>query len=648
MTLEERKANFISLSKKAHEGENLDYSKVVYVNNKTPVTIIDHDLRDDGTEYGEYTQLPLNHIKGMGHPEKSAKRGGSKRRKTWEELLEIFRIVHEGENLEYPEQEFENIESRIRIIDHDLDNNGNEYGEFWQEIHSHMRGSKHPRKAIDNRRRIIRARRYYTDEEFKEQCRKVWGDRYDLSEVNYEKNKKKIKVICREHGPFNVSADNFKAGHGCPKCASVQRYTTEEWVEKVNELHGGKYDYSKTIYTTATGKVTIICPKHGEFSITANKHMSGRGCPKCGRERSNDSKKITREEFVERSNKQHNNSYDYSIVDYVNNSTKVNIICGKHGIFKQTPASHLNGCGCPKCAESNTSRAEDEITEIIESKGFKVERNLRSLIGGKEIDIYIPEKKIGIEYDGLYWHSERTGKMKDYHIGKLKKCNEKGIKLVQIFEDEWIYHKDIVADKIMHILGISEGRHIGARKTEIREITIGEARDFLETNHIQGYGSGSVHYGAYTNENELVGVMSFKKEASMYGCWELVRFATKIGLSVAGLGGKMLKKFVTTYNPTEIKSFADRRWTTDVNNNLYTKIGFILDKVERPDYRYVVGDERKHKFGFRKQKLSKKYGLPMKMTEKEMCDSLGFYRIWDCGLIKYVYKNENATDPTTN
>ena len=91
----------------------------------------------------------------------------------------------------------------------------------------------------------------------------------------------------------------------------------------------------------------------------------------------------------------------------------------------------------------------------------------------------------------------------------------------------------------------------------------------------------------------------------------------------------------------EVKSFADRRWTVDIDNNLYTKIGFKLDEIEKPDYRYVVGNERKHKFLFRKKMLNKKYGLPLTMTEKEMCNHLGFYRIWDCGLIKYVYKNPN-------
>lgn len=528
MTLEERKENFIRLSLKAHKGENLDYSKVVYVNNKTPVIIIDHDLRPDGTEYGEYTQLPLNHVKGMGHPEKSARRGGDKKKRKWDELLLEFRAAHHGENLEYPEQNYNNVNDKIRIIDHDLDENGVEYGEYWQDIHSHLRGCGHPRKGVDNRRKILASRKYYTNEGFKELCRKVWGDRYDLSLVEYEKNKRKITVICREHGPFRISCDNFKAGHGCPKCGDSIQVTT--------------------IYDTV-------------------------------------------------------------------------------GAYR-------------KSSDLLKSHVEDEIAEIIKGCGLDIIRNLRSLIGGKEIDIYVPAKKIGIEYDSLYWHSEKNGKMRTYHLDKLERCNKNGIKLIQIFEDEWIYHKDIVVDKIKNLLGVSDMQRIGARKTVVNEISKEEAMAFLEKNHIQGYGSGSVHYGAFYND-EVIGVMSFKMEGAVEnGQWELVRFSTKLGCCVQGLGSKMLKRFVTDYNPNEVKSFADRRWTLDKDSNMYTKIGFELDGVGSPDYRYVVGDERKHKFGFRKLKLYKKYGVPLSLTEKQMCDRLGFYRIWDCGLLKYVYNRK--------
>ena len=168
-------------------------------------------------------------------------------------------------------------------------------------------------------------------------------------------------------------------------------------------------------------------------------------------------------------------------------------------------------------------------------------------------------------------------------------------------------------------------------------------REFLEKNHIQGSCSATIHLGCYFN-TELIGVMTFKKESKDENNhnWELTRFATNINKHCIGIGGKLFKYFIRNYNPSYIKSFADRRWTLDKDNNLYTKLGFKLDKVLKPDYRYTKGaNSYIHKFNFRKQTLLKRYpdsGLTEDMTEYEMTQKLGFYRIWDCGLFKYVWK----------
>ena len=114
--------------------------------------------------------------------------------------------------------------------------------------------------------------------------------------------------------------------------------------------------------------------------------------------------------------------------------------------------------------------------------------------------------------------------------------------------------------------------------------------------------------------------------------------ATKINYLCHGVCGKLFKVFVDTYTPIEVKSFADRRWTLNADNNLYTALGFKLEDTLKPDYRYVVGLKRLHKFNFRKSILHKKYGLPLTMTESEMCQTLGFDKIWDCGLFKYVWR----------
>ena len=151
-----------------------------------------------------------------------------------------------------------------------------------------------------------------------------------------------------------------------------------------------------------------------------------------------------------------------------------------------------------------------------------------------------------------------------------------------------------------------------------------------------------MYLGAF-HKDELVGVMTFKEWKK--GEWELTRFATDINLHCVGLGGKLFAHFVRNYAFNTIKSFADRRWTPFGENNLYTRLGFELQDTLKPDYSYVHsnGKIREHKFNCRKANLLKKYpnsGLIESMTESEMIRQLDFYRIWDCGLYRYVYTKQ--------
>ena len=429
------------------------------------------------------------------------------------------------------------------------------------------------------------------------------------------------------------------------------------FIEKARQIHNDKYDYSKVNYVNSRTKVCIICPEHGEFWQTPHNHLKGYGCAECGKEKSH-LPKITTEDFIAKSKEIHGNKYDYSKVCYKTSDTKVCIICAEHGEFWQTPSNHMNGSGCPKCANEKRKNAlikdtklfidaatlihdgkpEDEIISLFTE--IEHQQHNREILNGMEIDIFIPPLKLGIEYNGLRWHSEEFGKDHRYHLDKLNKCNEQGIKLIQIFEDEWINHREICESKLKQICGLNRNPKIYGRKCEIREITNKDiVYEFLDKNHIQGRTGFTIALGAYC-QNNLVGVMTFKKEKEGY--WDLNRFATDINHQCVGIGGKLFKYFTRNYPFIEIKSFADRRWTTDPTNNLYTKLGFEFDSYVPPTYWYhnpkINPYIRFHKFGFRKQHLHKQYGLSLTMTEREMTTALGYTRIWDCGLIKYVYE----------
>jgi hypothetical protein len=243
------------------------------------------------------------------------------------------------------------------------------------------------------------------------------------------------------------------------------------------------------------------------------------------------------------------------------------------------------------------------------------------------------------------------GKTSTYHLNKTLECNKIGYKLFHIYEDEWKTNESLVKSKLKHLLKINGGIRIGGRNVVIKTITNEDKSHFLKNNHIQGTDKSKISYGAYYKDI-LVGVMTFNEKRNMTknsdNEFELSRYATKQDYIVTGLASKMLKRFINDYNPNTIISFADRRWTIDGDNNLYTKLGFSLVSIVKPTYYYysskVSRYKRFHKFGFGKNNLKKRFpNLDYTKTEKELTEELGYDRIWDCGLFKYQLNIKNFT-----
>lgn len=195
-----------------------------------------------------------------------------------------------------------------------------------------------------------------TTEAFKQKAKEAHGNVYDYSGVNYANSLTKVKIICLIHGVFEQTPANHLFGQGCYRCgkdkSNVDKtLTTGVFIQKAILVHGQKYDYSQTTYTKSRQKTNIICPQHGTFKQTANDHLSGNGCPTCGHGLGGYQGRLIQEEFIERASNMHNHFYDYSLINYETAHQKVSIICPSHGVFKQTPSSHLYGeCGCPQCA----------------------------------------------------------------------------------------------------------------------------------------------------------------------------------------------------------------------------------------------------------------------------------------------------------
>ena len=206
----------------------------------------------------------------------------------------------------------------------------------------------------------------------------IHKNKYDYSSVNYINSYTDVDIICPIHGVFNQRPDGHIRGRGCKKCDISRRTnTTEKFIKKAKLIHGDKYDYSISDYKGAFIPVEIICPIHGVFEQTPHNHIHGRSCKKC--------KDITKDtkQFIEDATKVHGGEFDYSLVDYKNNCTDVEIICKKHGIFNQTPSNHLQGRGCKKCVnEKMTKKLEVFISEANIIHNNKYDYSLVEYIKG--------------------------------------------------------------------------------------------------------------------------------------------------------------------------------------------------------------------------------------------------------------------------
>ena len=284
---------------------------------------------------------------------------------------------------------------------------------------------------------------------FIDKAKLVHGDKYNYSKIAYINAKTKIDIMCPNHDVFNQTPDSHLRGRGCPMCANNQKTTIIDFINKGNIIHKEKYDYTLVNYINARVNIEIICPEHGIFKQVPQHHLKGIGCPKCGSIKTSDKQRSNNHDFIIKAKKLHLNKYDYSLVDYITNHTKIKIICLKHGIFEQRPNDHLNEYGCPLCSES---KGETKIRKylidnnilFIKQKRFNDCKNKNPL----PFDFYLPSNNLCIEYNGVqhYRPVECFGGEKYFKIQrkndniKLKYCKDNNI-VLEIIK----YNDDIIS-----------------------------------------------------------------------------------------------------------------------------------------------------------------------------------------------------------
>ena len=450
-----------------------------------------------------------------------------------------------------------------------------------------------------------------------------------ISLTNEEKNrinKKAKETKLKKYGCFFNNRE--KAKKTCQNKYGVDFIFQENSIKnKIRKIKLEKY--GNEYYTNSEAKKNTWNKKGNEEKIVINrkkKETLFKNYPNFYRERSQKRKEI----FLEYLNASKRLNGIVKPKIYKGFNSKNTWICQKCNIEFEDNLKMGKIPRCPNCypiKSRPTSIIECEIFYFLEKFFPDILKNKR-FEKKFELDIFIPSKNIGIELNGLYWHSELNGKDKNYHSDKTKFFEERGIQVIHIFEDEWIEKQEIVKSIILSKLGLIENK-IFARKTMIKEIFSADAKLFLFDNHIQGEVNSKVNLGLFYND-ELVSLMTFSKPRfNKHYDWEMVRFCNKINTNVIGGAGKLLVYFRKNYSGSII-SYADRRFS---QGKIYETLEFKGKKQSAPDYFYFKnGYNRYSRVQFQKHKLKDKLEIfDPNLTEWQNMQLNGYDRIWDCG-----------------
>ena len=308
------------------------------------------------------------------------------------------------------------------------------------------------------------------------------------------------------------------------------------------------------------------------------------------------------------------------------------------GVYNRTQPGRMTGC--PHCAAASyVSRFEQEVDDYVLSLGIQIETTVRRFSSIGELDILVPKLNVAIECQGVFWHSERF-RAKGAHAAKRAACEALGIRLIQVWEDDWADRRPVVERMLAHKLGVSTEPRIAARSTTARTVTAAEARKFLDTNHIQGF-TGATHHLGLEHGGCLVAVMSLKRTGKP-GELRLERYAT--AAHVVGGQSKLVRHAERAISGwSHLITFADREVS---DGSLYERTGWVRDGELAPDYKYLVRGRRVHKFNYRLARFRDDPELEYVegLSERELAVLNRLWRVWDSGKIRYKYSRQESQE----
>lgn len=419
---------FIEKAKLKHSNK-YEYDKTKYIKSQEKV-IITCDI------HGDFEMTPNAHLNGQGCPKCGKIQKTLLQTKTTNEFMQEAKLKF-GDKYDYSKAQYINGKTKICVI-------CPIHGEFWVIPNKHLHRGDGCKKCS--------GKESLTIETFISRANKIHNNKYDYSKVNYVNSKSKICIICPQHGEFWQTPNKHLSGQGCPKCryiksADSKRRSLKEVIQFANNIHEGQYDYSLiTKYKNDRIKYPIICKEHGIFYQTMNNHIQFKqGCPICGRIKSDEGRKYTNEEWIQKAKDVHKDKYDYSKVNYIDSKHKVMIICPKHGEFEQIPSNHLFGQGCPICKQSKLENDMEDFLiskdiEFIKQKKFdwlKYKRNM-------SLDFYLPKYKVAIECQGKQHFLKESFNGEPFEI--IIERDKKKRDLCYINNVKLIYYSDLGID----------------------------------------------------------------------------------------------------------------------------------------------------------------------------------------------------------
>lgn len=471
------------------------------------------------------------------------------------------------------------------------------------------------------------------------------------------------------------------------------KLTNDVFIYRSNLIHNHKYDYSKVLYNGIHDYVLIICPLHGDFRKIAKDHLRGIGCPKCKFNEISSPKCLNN--FIDDAIAVHGYKYGYTNSNYINARTKLKISCSKHGVFFQTPASHLRGSGCPQCAieESiinNSKNVKDFVQDACIIHGDKYDYSNSEYNGCFE-KITIKCRKHGefkqlpsnhlqgcgcpkcgvsiskahtIVFDFISNYHEAINNDRTvlngleidvyvpdlkfgveingvyYHSENYKSNNYHYLKSLTAqnngikllqFWDYEIYNKWNIVSSIIKH-NLHGSSIVHTRKCRLLSVRSRELKKFFDDNHLQGYRDASVNYTLKYND-EIVYAASFSKHQKYE--WEIIRTCTKAEYFVPNAFSRILKRFINDHNPNSIMTFADRRYSTGL---VYNKANFKLLRDTKPNYFYWRNNDIKSRYSCQKHKLSRilRY-YDDNLSERDNMILNGYNKINDAGNVMLLW-----------